>query len=162
MKLHLGCGWKKRKGYVNIDKREEVRPDQICDIVGLAYPDDSIEEIYISHVLEHLRKSWGDGVVKRFYKWLKPGGKLYIAVPNLTTVAMFIAEGNEDEILLNWLYGNGEGGEMAHCWGYTEKALRTILKEAGFKVEGYFSGQGDDSDFKFHNVGLSLNLICVK
>ena len=68
MKLHLGCGTKKIKGYVNVDIREEVQPDLVDDISILSSVDnDSVSLIYVCHVLEHFGRHQYKKVIKRWY-----------------------------------------------------------------------------------------------
>ena len=56
VKLNLGCGSKKLEGYINIDKYDTYKPDIIHDLEKFPYPfeDNSINEILLSHVLEHV------------------------------------------------------------------------------------------------------------
>lgn len=55
MKLNLGCGNGKKKGYVNCDISKDVNPDKIIDLEKkLPFKDDSVEEIRAEHVLEHI------------------------------------------------------------------------------------------------------------
>tara|TARA_Y100000310_G_scaffold221576_1_gene223158 strand:+ start:14166 stop:14666 length:501 start_codon:yes stop_codon:yes gene_type:complete len=55
-KLNIGCGWNKTKGFVNIDKASETKPDIIVDIEeGLPFDDNSFEYIYSHHCLEHVK-----------------------------------------------------------------------------------------------------------
>ena len=55
MKLHLGCGNNKLKGYLNCDKSKEVKPDKVIDLEKkLPFKKDSMEEIIAEHVLEHI------------------------------------------------------------------------------------------------------------
>ena len=43
-KLQIGCGWNKIKGFVNIDKASQVKPDVVVNIEkGLPFPDDCFE-----------------------------------------------------------------------------------------------------------------------
>ncbi len=80
MKLNLGCGKKKLAGYTNVDMFGE--PDLKLDLFRLPWPweDNSIDEIACHHFLEHVpdfRSTWME-----FHRVLKPGGKLWIRVPN--------------------------------------------------------------------------------
>jgi predicted SAM-dependent methyltransferase len=55
IKLHLGCGYKHIKGFINVDVRELVGVDLVDDIRKLnSFKNESIDLIYASHVLEHI------------------------------------------------------------------------------------------------------------
>jgi predicted SAM-dependent methyltransferase len=56
MKLNLGCGFRKRDGYRNVDNFAECAPDELVDLECFPWPwpDDSVSEVLMSHVLEHL------------------------------------------------------------------------------------------------------------
>ena len=56
MKLNLGCGHDKKKGYVNCDISKEVKPDKIIDLEKkLPFKNNSVNEIIGKHVLEHIK-----------------------------------------------------------------------------------------------------------
>jgi SAM-dependent methyltransferase len=55
MKLNLGCGFRKLKGYINCDVSTIVKPDRIVDLEKkLPFKNDSVDEIILDHVLEHI------------------------------------------------------------------------------------------------------------
>lgn len=55
MKLNLGCGNDKRKGYINCDFSPKVNPDKIINLEKkLPFKNNSMEEILAFHVLEHI------------------------------------------------------------------------------------------------------------
>ena len=60
IKINIGCGRHKIKGHINLDIAKEVNPDILVDIEkkGLPFPDNSIDEIYSSHCLEHIRPEY--------------------------------------------------------------------------------------------------------
>lgn len=57
MRLNLGCGRDIRDGWVNIDARPGDGVDEVVDLDDnpkLPFPDDSVEHIEGSHIIEHL------------------------------------------------------------------------------------------------------------
>lgn len=83
MKLNLGCGNDYREGYVNVDKVAGVA-DVLHDLDRFPYPwdDDSIDEVLMHHVLEHLTDI--EMVLDEIWRILKAGGKLLIWVPHFS------------------------------------------------------------------------------
>ena len=54
-KLNLGCGDDHKKGWINCDIRKEVNPDVVVDLTKkLRFKDNSIDEVLMKHVLEHI------------------------------------------------------------------------------------------------------------
>ena len=89
LRLHLGCGEQYLDGYINIDYHRsehavmDVKADRYVDIAALEYPDNSVDEIRLHHVFEHFNRVTALALLIRWYKWLKPGGKLVIETPDL-------------------------------------------------------------------------------
>lgn len=55
MKLNLGCGNKKMKGYLNCDKSPLVNPDKIVDMEKkLPFRKNSIDEVFMGSSIEHV------------------------------------------------------------------------------------------------------------
>ena len=71
MKLNLGCNDFKLKGFINIDIDPRVNPDVVADVCKLPYEDNSVEEIYAGHVLEHI-PMYIDAL-KEWHRVLQPG-----------------------------------------------------------------------------------------
>ena len=86
VKLNLGCGSKKLQGYINIDKYDTYKPDIIHDLEKFPYPfeDNSINEILLSHVLEHIGQNPDifNSIIKEFYRICVHGAKIDIRVPH--------------------------------------------------------------------------------
>jgi len=163
MKLNLGCGVHKREGYINIDCNKDVHPDRLLNIEDIEFSKESIEEVYFSNVLEHLTLNDAIKILNKIFNWLKPKGKLFIAVPDMKKICKLISKGKRDKILFNWIYGEGGNRDsFNHRWGYTEKTLKTILEKIGFIKFSYFSDEPDDSSFCYEEICLSLNLVCEK
>lgn len=81
MKLDLGCGLKKKEGYVGVDLVEsaDIQKDMYDYLVTL--PDNSVDAIRAYHSLEHLTKSEFLKVFKEILRVSKNGSIIEIGVP---------------------------------------------------------------------------------
>jgi predicted SAM-dependent methyltransferase len=172
MRLHIGGeeikeGWK----ILNIQKKPGV--DFIGDITDLSQFDDgSIEEIYASHVLEHIPMSKIANTFNGIQRVLNKGGKLYISVPNLDLIAqMFLiaSEGKVKYEIMRYIYGGQIDSYDFHYVGYWPDFLFSILINAKFKRYervDYFNIFKDTSTMKLYAKNgvfpLSLNVIAYK
>lgn len=84
-KLHLGSGYKKINGFINIDDDPLVNPDLSLNLddvnIKLPYEDNSVTEIVAHHILEHI----GDGFIplmKELYRVAEDGCVFDIVVPH--------------------------------------------------------------------------------
>ena len=160
MKLNIGCGEKKLNGYKNIDCRKECNPD-ICDFIQniKTFDGERIEEIYASHIIEHIPHEDVPIIFERMHSWLKHGDKMFISVPDLKMISWLICGGYYDHVLMNFLYGDSREG-MTHCWGYTENSLVKEVEKYSFKSLGKFEPfHNDDSGFVYKGYPLSLNML---
>jgi predicted SAM-dependent methyltransferase len=172
MRLHIGGeeikeGWK----ILNIQKKPGV--DFIGDITDLSqFEDESAEEVYASHVLEHIGvakiRSTFDGI----QRILKKGGKFYISVPNLDTLTKIFAqmpEGQDKYNIMIMIYGGQTDSHDFHYSGYWPSLLFSILTNAKFKryerVE-FFNIFKDTSMCTTNTLNgaipISLNVIAYK
>lgn len=80
-KLHIGAGTDIKPGWVNHDVANLEGIDVIHDLGVYPWPweDDSIDEIYMKDVLEHLPNTIE--VIEEIHRICKSGAKVYIAVP---------------------------------------------------------------------------------
>ena len=86
MKLNLGCGSKLLIGYTNVDKFDFYKPDLLHDLEKFPYPfqDNSVDEIILSHVLEHLGQApeTFNNIIKELYRICKNETIINISVPH--------------------------------------------------------------------------------
>jgi len=88
MKINLGSGNKRIKGYINIDKFDSEFVDVVHDLEKTPYPfkDNSIDEIRSVNIFEHLNNI--DVVMNECHRILKEGGILLVKVPYFNSPTM--------------------------------------------------------------------------
>ncbi|WMW81638.1 hypothetical protein RF679_05000 [Undibacterium cyanobacteriorum] len=86
IKLNLGCGFNKLPGFVNVDKFDACAPDVVVDLEVLPWPfaDNSVSEVLLSHVLEHLGASVDvfQGIIQELYRVCCHDAVIKIYVPH--------------------------------------------------------------------------------
>lgn len=86
MKLNLGCGFSKLDGYHNVDKFSDCAPDAVVDLECFPWPwpDDSVDEVVMTHVLEHLGAETEVyfNIFRELYRVCRHGATLRITVPH--------------------------------------------------------------------------------
>jgi predicted SAM-dependent methyltransferase len=99
------------------------------------FEENTVDEIMLIHVFEHLFTWEGQRAVKRWYDLLKPGGRLTIEVPCMNKILdMFARKAQDPYLTFYGLYGEQhfEEPEMVHKWCYSEKQLVKVFMRGGF------------------------------
>ncbi len=88
MKLNLGCGRETIRGYVNCDISKDVNPDKVVDLEKkLPFKDNSVEEVVINHVLEHIINFIP--LMHELRRICGPGARIYARVPFYSSWSQF-------------------------------------------------------------------------
>ena len=82
-KLNLGAGYSKYEGFLNVDNDVHCEPDYLLDIEKdkLPFDDNSVDEIILNHVLEHIGDGFFD-LLKEIYRVSNSDVKIHIRVPH--------------------------------------------------------------------------------
>lgn len=100
---------------------EEKKLGIIRKSVGEVNYDSEFDYIVLKEVLEHVPDQ--KQILEKCYKWLKPGGKLIITVPNVEGIWRKIFKEN-------WF-----GYDVPrHLYNYNPKNIKFYLKKFGFKI----------------------------
>jgi len=135
------------------------------------FEDDLFSEVYASHVLEHFDYSneLGD-VLTEWYRVLKPGGRLYISVPDLDVLAQLFLQRDKLDInqrfhVMRMMFGGQIDEYDYHKVGLNFSFLAHYLQDAGFtgiRQVDEFGIFDDSSSYKPYDVLISLNVHAEK
>lgn len=134
IKLHLGCFDRKIHGFINIDIREDVKPDLVDDVFKLnKFEKNSVDLIYACHVLEHADYLESELALARWYEILKPNGVLRLAVPDMEAHFAHYYYHKDIRLLHSTFWGSQKHPYDYHKNGWDFKKLQEDLKRVGFR-----------------------------
>jgi len=179
MKLHLGCGERYLEGFTHVDLAKYDHIDYEIPVDNLEiFSDNSVEEIYASHVIEYFDREEIKSVLKEWNRVLKKNGVLRIAVPNLPELIKVYETYNDLNNILGPLYGKWkiDNKTIYHKTVYDEKSLTSVLEQAGFRdirkwdwKTVFTNKEYDDHSQAYfphmdkeNGIHISLNLECNK
>lgn len=161
-KLNLGSHNKKAKGYINVDVLDLPNVDVVHNLIEYPYPfeDNSIDEIVMIEVLEHISFRETHNVLRECYRILKDGARLHIQVPDCASmmrayindrISEEVPHKGEKEFILKcqehsncvvnpnrWLFaftGAQKHEYDIHRNMFTPEGLQEDCAKAGFKTE---------------------------
>lgn len=169
-RLHIG-GTQAKPGWriLNVQPGSEV--DYLGDCSDLIrFADNSVDEIYASHVLEHLGyQEKLPRTLREFYRVLKPGGNAKISVPDFEVLCRLFLDPHHtlnDRIEIMRMAFGGQLDEYDfHYVGLSYELLAGLLVNAGFsrwEKVGEFGLFEDASSIRFADTLISLNVIAYK
>lgn len=86
MKINLGCGFKKREGFLNIDTSDHCTPDLIMNLTDVPWPfeSSSVSHVLMESVIEHLPAHPNEffGVLRELYRVCESGALVEVECPH--------------------------------------------------------------------------------
>lgn len=182
MKLHLGCGKRYLPGFTHVDIENYEHIQMQSPMHNLQkVRDSSVDEIYSSHAFEYYDRELARIVLIEWLRVLKPGGQLYLSVPDFgALLAIYKSTGNLKSIL-GPLFGRWHNEKLNstiyHKTVYDKKDLFDLLLVVGFEKVSTFdpivylntiSAEYDDYSLAFHphmdknGIQVSLTLTAIK
>jgi predicted SAM-dependent methyltransferase len=171
LRLHLGCGKRKLPGWVGVDSRNDVGADVVADVRYLDHwASGEVAAIYACHVLEHIPRPDVLPTLREWRRVLKPGGVLYVAVPDFERLA---AMHSYHKIplwrLIGPICGRQDYPANTHYSVYDYHYLAWLLTEAGYHTVDRWSpedwqpeGYDDYSRAEIDNLEISLNVEAIR
>lgn len=154
LRLNLGCGLDVRKDYVNIDLFSENPEVVIMDVRKLDLPDNSVDEILASDILEHFSHRATESLLKEWVRVMKPGAELIIRCPSLRLQVLAYLNGVWDADIASYMiFGGQTNPGDYHCNAFDEKSIKLHLNKAGLQVLAF-----DEIDTPQDNGFINLNM----
>jgi len=157
-KVQLGAGSNCPEDWINLDVAGSNELDIVQDLrEPLPFPDNSIEEFYSHHVLEHFTVPELSALMREIRRCLKPGGLFTSRLPDFEHIVkqlIVTLPGERYDILMGHVYGRQCYGatplpEHWHRYGWTATSMRRQLEKCGFIV------------LECHSIGSSEILPCI-
>jgi len=133
--LNIGCGDKFIPGFIHIDVRplfSHVEHVVSADKLEM-FDDESVDLIYASHILEHFRRPDVDNTLREWYRVLKVGGVIRLAVPDFETWARIYLRTGDLQLVIGSLMGRQDYVENTHYVLFDYASLSKVLIQTGFK-----------------------------
>ena len=158
MKINIG-GKEKKEGWKILNIQDGEHVDFHGDISDLSqFENGSVEEIYASHVVEHVDQNKIKETLKGIYRVLKNSGKFYVSVPDMEILCrIFMSKEAPKKAkfhAMRMMFGGQIDEYDYHYFGWNYEFLHDYLTEAGFKkIEKVksFSLFNDTSDYAPYN-----------
>ena len=174
--LHIGCGPVKSPEFINIDAAPyahvHVVTDDISELADFAT--ETVDLVYMCHVLEHIRRPMLPRVLREMHRVLKRDGVLRLAVPDFDALLdVYVKAGRDTDAIHNQLMGGQESKYNVHYSVFNRASLSRRLEEAGFRtIRPWDPDRCAYHDFKDKSmkvmtagdaqIAVSLNLEAVK
>lgn len=177
--IHLGSGEAIFEGFCNIDASLYPCCDVVAGVEKLKLSSNSVGIIYNSHVFEHFPREKAKAVLYEWYRVLKPGGKIFICVPDLEVLfSMYLnslpkyyldSEREVADLACAVIYGGQTNKYDYHFYGYSFITLKALLKSVGFtNVHRFdvstttFYNEKTAANAAINSIPISLNIEATK
>lgn len=121
--------------FINIDIDPRLKPDKVADFtVSLPYADNSVDQIVMYHVIEHIEKHKWEPMFAELFRVLKPKSQLWITFPNFEKCYENWKNNyrGKREFWENTLYGRQSSKYDYHVSICTPEIVAGFASKAGF------------------------------
>jgi predicted SAM-dependent methyltransferase len=169
MRLHIG-GEQAKEGWKILNAASGPYVDFVGDICNLSqFEADSCDEIYASHVFEHVGQHDALPCLQGIHRVLKTGGRFMVSVPDLDILCRYFIDPRADLKVkihvMRMMFGGQVNQYDYHYMGWNEVILQHFLQAAGFSAIMRVSTFGlfdDTSNYAPYGEPISLNVVATK
>jgi predicted SAM-dependent methyltransferase len=134
LKLDIGAGeFPRGEDFTTVDLH--VKADIAAPMWALPIADNSVDEIWCSHALEHVAVADVHRTLKEWLRVLKPRARVIIRVPNFDYVARYWFTGPDRAWAEQMIFGLQTNLGEFHKSAWTAAVLKADLETAGFTVD---------------------------
>ena len=133
IRMDVGSGPKPHEGFTGVDLYADAPGIVKAPMHKLPYEDETVDEIYSSHALEHIGKYEVVHNLKEWWRVLKWYGRLTIEVPDLEWVCKNWLKYRDNGWNMDAIFGDQSTPGQYHKTGFTKQLMYAYLAEAGFE-----------------------------
>ena len=133
LRLDIGSGDNPREGFTGVDLYSDAEGIVNAPMNALPFPDESVDEIYSSHALEHIGKYEVVPTLHEWWRVMKWNARLTIEVPDLTWVCKNWLSRQTNDWHMDAIFGDQSTPGQYHKTGFTRKIMYGYLEQAGFE-----------------------------
>lgn len=129
VKLNVGCGWRYKRGWVNIDPYDgnDPAPDIVAALPDLPFPDGHADIVFCSHAIEHIPLHVTPAAIRELHRVARSGGKVVIVAPDY----LDMPSRNYDDTIRTAVFGGEKYPGDEHQWACSTPLLGYLLQVAG-------------------------------
>lgn len=168
LKLHIGCKGERIPGFKRLDLVDWGDVDYIQNADNLSnFESGSVDEIYVSNILEHFPHVETVKVLKEWRRVLRPGGIAWISVPDLDASIKIYQLEPTAPWPIYLLYGDQAAPLHYHYINFNYAMLARDLVAAGFsdvkRINSLPYGLKDASTYSdnIYKIPISLNVKAI-
>lgn len=144
--------------YLNVDALDDPLVDVVANLhEPLPFDDSSIDKIISIATLMHFNLIEMRRILKEFFRILKIGGALEIAMPSLEKIFAYYKTNGLDDVCLRHLHGAQKDEFDIHLLAMDFKRLKMELENLGFK-----NVAEEDYDYPTQDKRFTMKVIAEK
>ena len=142
--LNLGSGSNRRQDYISVDLYDKAADLRLDITKTLPFDNDSVDNIYACHVIEHLSREELSNCLPDWVRILRPGGAIEIRCPDIVKVCEQMISDPASLTNHQRLYGLQNSPGEYHKSGHTQQSLTIDLMGLDAEV------LAPSSDYELH------------
>ena len=147
IRLHVGCGGVRWRDFVNVDlyphregtidsSRDGCVADVFADMRNLGLPNNSVDEIFSSHTIEHFVQWEAIDMLRDWLRMLKPGGFITLETADFNRCLLLLLwpRRGRRQLALSQFYGNqwDRLDFETHRYLWSAREIKQRLLEIGY------------------------------